>query len=217
MRGVRIAIAAGDRFGRLVVMGSAGNLKRQNGSKGSAIWNVRCDCGKRKVVLAARLADNSTVSCGCFRSSGDQARTHGKTKSREYNVWKEMIARCERPTATGYAQYGGNGIRVCRRWRRSFEAFLEDMGPRPIGTSLDRFPDNTGNYEPNNCRWATPAEQSRNRIDSLSEAAVRSIRRRLASGERQVDVARSLGKPVQTINNIAVGRRYAGYGEPKED
>lgn len=81
--------------------------------------------------------------------------------SPEYRTWQAMMQRCHSTTYHSYADYGGRGIKVCARWQ-SFENFLADMGLRPPGTSLDRWPDNDGNYEPGNCRWATPTEQNRN-------------------------------------------------------
>jgi hypothetical protein len=76
-----------------------------------------------------------------------------------------MKARCYNPKATGYKNYGGRGIKVCKRWRQSFRAFLEDMGDRPEGMTLDRK-DNNGPYKKNNCRWATPAQQRQNQRHS---------------------------------------------------
>lgn len=93
--------------------------------------------------------------------------THGLTKGRvvppELYVWNTMIQRCHNPKSQSYAKYGGRGIQVCQRWRDSFLAFWEDMGPRPEGLTLDRFPNNNGNYEPGNVRWATRTEQAVNR------------------------------------------------------
>lgn len=83
--------------------------------------------------------------------------------SPEYRVWAGMIDRCENQNANGFHNYGGRGISVCDRWRASFAAFYKDIGQRPSSAhSLDRHPNQDGNYEPGNCRWATGKQQMRN-------------------------------------------------------
>lgn len=91
---------------------------------------------------------------------------HGMYGSSTYVSWRSMIARCCNSKHKAYRNYGGRGITVCERWRNSFTDFLADMGERPEGTTLDRK-ENNGNYEPGNCRWATPKEQTRNRRVSV--------------------------------------------------
>lgn len=136
-------------------------------------WVCRCECGTEKDIAGHDLRNGQSKSCGCLKidTAGDQRRTHGQSgnfhkgiqASAEYRIWIGMKNRCYVPSATGYANYGGRGITVCDRWNESFEAFLEDMGPKPSPThSIDRFPDSEGNYCPENCRWATRTQQNRN-------------------------------------------------------
>lgn len=96
--------------------------------------------------------------------TGSKNGTHRLSRTVEYHSWRAMIARCYDAGNNRYQYYGAKGVTVCDRWRNSFEAFLADMGNKPGAQhSIDRFPDNNGNYEPGNCRWATPSEQSSNR------------------------------------------------------
>lgn len=86
----------------------------------------------------------------------------------EYRVWRGMIKRCTFPLALRWDYYGGRGVKVCDRWLASFADFLADVGPRPSDKhSLDRFPNNVGNYEPGNVRWATQKQQMNNRRDNV--------------------------------------------------
>lgn len=86
----------------------------------------------------------------------------GTPEYKTYRVWQLMIQRCHNSLNDHYHRYGGRGITVCEKWRTSFSEFLKDMGPRPDGSTLDRFPNNDGNYESSNCRWASAGQQARN-------------------------------------------------------
>lgn len=152
----------GQRFGRLVVISAAPKSMGRN-----ARWNCLCDCGNRSTPREYNLVAGLTQSCGCTwatrRLTADttkhgHARGHG---TREYRSWCSMMTRCFNKADASYAKYGAAGITVCERWR-DFTNFLADMGPRPPGKTLDRI-NNLGHYEPDNCRWATFAEQQRNR------------------------------------------------------
>ena len=103
--------------------------------------------------------------------------THGHTRGRTISPtmmsWLAMRNRCYNPTNEKYPSYGAIGVTVCERWRISFGAFLEDMGERPAGTTIDRYPNKGGHYEPANCRWATPKQQAENRVRSFNGRADR--------------------------------------------
>jgi hypothetical protein len=153
----------GQRFGRLIALGDIGARKK------SRLWACVCDCGQHVEVTYKLLVTGKTRSCGCLmRDTRKTAcRTHGGTHLPEYSTWSGAIERCYNEHCIAYPGYGGRGIKVCERWRESFENFYQDMGPRPSEKhSLDRI-DNNGDYEPGNCRWATQKQQMRNTRKSL--------------------------------------------------
>jgi hypothetical protein len=157
---------SGQRYGRLVARSDTGKRDRS----GCAIWLCDCDCGAMFEAAGKELRRGHTTSCGCGRKARaakgirvTHEQTRGGSPTPEYRSWRSMITRCSNPRYHAWHRYGGRGIEVCQRWRASFLHFVADMGRRPPGTSLDRFPDPDGNYEPGNCRWATRAQQRQNR------------------------------------------------------
>lgn len=142
-------------FGRLTAL----EIKGRDCS-GAAMWKCQCTCGNTKTISGSNLRAGRTKSCGCLQK--ERATTHGMTKTSEYPTWADMKRRCINPNHAAYKYYGGRGITVCKEWLHSFETFFKDMGERPSGLTLERI-DNDKGYYLENCIWATPTEQGRNR------------------------------------------------------
>ena len=152
----------GKVYGRLTVIRPVG---REPG-KSSSLWLCSCDCGKWTIVSVSHLNTGNTTSCGCYMLDYNRMAhtSHGQHGTPAYVSCKTMLDRYRRPKHSKYYCYGGRGTKPYNRWG-SFESFLEDMGTRPEGHSLDRKNVN-GNYEPDNCRWATGEVQANNKRNS---------------------------------------------------
>lgn len=155
-------VSVGGKVGRLLLIKE---IRMPHGNRTEVGYLCRCDCGNETQVLRSNLLSGAITSCRCYQKEVVSKRNgrHRMSKERVYRTWVEIKTRCFDKNSTGYERYGGRGITMCDRWKNSFEAFLSDMGEPPGKEySIDRI-NNNGNYEPGNCRWATPSQQSRNR------------------------------------------------------
>lgn len=163
---IHIDLLKNRKFGRISILGESESIRTSGGNSVRMVY-CKCDCGIEKLIRLNAILHGSTVSCGCYnydniRQSSVHSIKHGMYKSREYNTWLSMKKRCLNKKHKSYFRYGGRGIKICDEWICSFENFYKDMGASPSKNhSLDRI-DNNGNYCPQNCRWATKTEQSRN-------------------------------------------------------
>ena len=162
---IRVIDLTGQKFTRLTVISRA-----ENNKNGQARWLCKCDCGNETIVKSDDLKRGKTKSCGCLRVEVSRNRMkvssvkHNKTKHPLYSVWTNMKSRCYTPTDNEYKNYGVRGIKVCDEWREDFMAFYNWAFANGYkkGLSIDRI-NNDGDYEPNNCRWATVRQQINNR------------------------------------------------------
>ncbi|HTD74539.1 MAG TPA: hypothetical protein VK652_13505 [Steroidobacteraceae bacterium] len=198
----------GETFGRLKVESYAGVRKIPCGVI-HHYWNCVCECATHCVVSHNSIIHGKTTSCGCFRreKSRETKFKHGLLKSKEYTSWIAMRNRCFDPGNDRYQSYGGRGITVCDRWFYSFEDFLADMGPRPLGKALGRI-DKNGNYEVSNCSWMTPLEIAEQLSDEQKNLRGRQLR--AASAKRWADHrASNPQKPKGPKRNLSPEQRDA--------
>ena len=181
----KITDLTSQRYGKLTVIGLARTERYRTGTR--IFWLCRCDCGKEKVIRGDGLHRGDYVSCGCKKIA--QLTEHGATGTPEHKAWCNMVERCHTTTHRNYAEYGGRGISVCLEWRSNFQDFIKYVGLRPSPRhSIDRYPNNNGNYEPGNVRWATSKQQQRNMrsnvLDPIKVAEIRNTPKTWGSSTR---------------------------------
>lgn len=171
----------GDKFGLLTVVERVANRGKK------LRYKFLCECGRLKEIDKYSVQSGNTKSCGCLYSKNCPARTHGKSKTKTYAIWRGILARCYNTKLKAYPYYGGRGITVCEEWF-DYINFLKDMGERPEGMSLDRTDTNAG-YSKQNCRWATAEEQAQNKRKLSTNTTGRTgISIRTATGQYLVEI-----------------------------
>ena len=196
----------GKRFGRLVALEKVGNHKTSK----CAMWRCKCDCGKEKITNSQCLREGKTLSCGCLYTERtfENVRTHGMHKTSTYQIWAGLIQRCTNPKRKEWKNYGGRGIRVCKRWLK-FENFLEDMGIRPEECEIDRI-ENDGDYFMLNCHWVTKIKNLRSsRHTKLNVSKVKDIKWSLRrANQTYKEIASRFNVTKHAIADIATNRTW---------
>lgn len=172
--------------------------------KSDEFWLFSCECGNNKISKFYDVKNGKIRSCGCIHKKKLTERNianskHGYFGTPTYESWANIIERCCNTKSSNYKTYGAKGITICKKWRDSFEEFLKDMGERPEGLSIDRI-DVSGNYEPNNCRWADAKTQARNRTNN----------RKITLGEKTLNLIE--WSELSGIKPSTISKRIDKYG-----
>lgn len=214
----------GQRFYRLVVLQKS---EKNRAKHSSQLWECICDCGTIRHIPTNHLKSGNTKSCGCLHREGRKI-THGhgrrKHQSKELRAYTSMKSRCLNANVESYPRYGGRGIKICERWLESFENFLSDIGPAPTKKHTIERIDVNGDYEPENCRWATLIEQANNkrnniffewkgerltlsRIAASEKIKIGNLRLLMSKGEISLEEAVSRSK--RLANDRVIGEFYS--------
>lgn len=218
--------AVGLTFNRLTLL----HITEVKG-KGRTHGMFRCSCGSETSREVSAVVCGRVKSCGCAMiestiKMGHANKVHGLTGSKEHYAWGHMIQRCYNPNNKSYHAYGGRGIRVCARWLESFANFLVDMGHAPHKSmSVERI-NVDGNYEPSNCKWATPKEQGRNQRKTRRDDKGRCLLDLIESGEvainpntlasrldRGMSVSEAVSRPTRKISRTLRNQKIAFNGQ----
>ena len=193
-------------FHRLSVLD--GPVSKIYSGKRRTFWLCECECGKMFEALGESLVSGNTKSCGCLliEKARITNKTHGRSRTKEYNAWAAARSRCTNQNHPCFQSYGGRGIFMCDEWSKSFETFLSEMGEAPRGLELERV-DNDGPYAKWNCKWATRSEQvSNQRRWSRGTFTYQGQSVTLA------DVVRRTG-----LHRASIQRRMRVYGDTLDD
>ena len=204
------------KFGHLTVI----KMNEKRGPSNKVMCTCKCDCGNTIVVMSNSLTTGKTVSCGCRI----QNKTHGMTNNRIYKIWADMKNRCTNINNQSYSDYGGRGISICKEWNK-FENFYEwsKISGYSDNLTIDRI-NVDGNYEPNNCRWATYEQQNNNKrnniyvefnneiitlteLSRITNISFMTLRKRYNKGDRNEKLIRTITTRIKGEDNKKDGKK----------